>query len=159
MMPDLKPADPALHRILVIDDEQIVLVALRETLRREGYEVVTAQSALQGMEFIKQHPFSVILSDHQMPQMTGLEFLARVKEIQPDATRILITAVLSLSMFIDAINKCEIYRFIVKPWLREELLAIEEERLAGRAGATPDELDSYLDSVIDEVEHGKKESI
>jgi response regulator RpfG family c-di-GMP phosphodiesterase len=55
--------------------------------------------------------------------VTGLEFLAQVKQIQPDATRILITAVLSLGTVIDAINKGEIYRFIVKPWLREELLA------------------------------------
>lgn len=43
--------------------------------------------------------------------------------------------------------------------LREELLAVEEDRLVGRAGTTPDELDSYLESIIDEVEHGKKTSI
>ena len=55
--------------------------------------------------------------------VTGLEFLAQVKQIQPDATRILITAVLNLGTVIDAINKGEIYRFVVKPWLREELLA------------------------------------
>ena len=54
--------------------------------------------------------------------MTGLEFLAQAKELQPNATRILITAVLSLGTVIDAINKGEVYRFIVKPWLREELL-------------------------------------
>jgi len=42
--------------------------------------------------------------------------------------------------------------------LREELLAVEEDRLAGRAGTMPDELDSYLDSIIDEAEHGKKAS-
>lgn len=111
------------HRILVVDDEEIVLVALRETLRREGYEVVTALNAVEGLDLLKKGAFSVILTDHQMPILTGLEFLAQVKEIQPDATRILITAVLSLSTVIDAINKGEIYRFIVKPWLREELLA------------------------------------
>ncbi len=115
--------DPALHRILIVDDEEIVLVALRETLRREGYQVVTALNALQGLELLKQGTFSVILTDQQMPHLTGLEFLAQVKQIQPDATRILITAVLSLNTVIDAINKGEIYRFIVKPWLREELLA------------------------------------
>lgn len=43
--------------------------------------------------------------------------------------------------------------------LREELLAVEEDRLAGRAGTTPDELDSYLESIINEVEHEKKASI
>src|SRR6202043_2601755 len=68
-------------------------------------------------------PVSVVITDQQMPMVTGLEFLAQVKQIQPDATRILITAVLNLSTVIEAINKGEIYRFVVKPWLREELLA------------------------------------
>ena len=110
------------NRILIIDDEQIVLIALSETLKREGYQVVALANPLEGLELIKRQPFGVILTDQQMPQLTGLEFLAHAKQYQPDATRILITAVLSLSVAIDAINKGEIYRFIVKPWLREELL-------------------------------------
>ncbi len=124
-MTSMNTPDPdySLHRILVVDDEEIVLVALRETLRREGYDVVTAQNAIPALEMLKKERFSVILTDQQMPAITGLEFLAQVKQIQPDATRILITAVLSLSTVIDAINKGEIYRFVVKPWLREELLA------------------------------------
>ncbi|HVY68935.1 MAG TPA: HD domain-containing phosphohydrolase [Verrucomicrobiae bacterium] len=120
---DNRQTEPLLHRILIVDDEEIVLVALRETLRREGYEVVTAPNAIQALELLKHSQFSVILTDQSMPMLTGLEFLAQAKQIQPDATRILITAVLSLSTVIDAINKGEIYRFIVKPWLREELLA------------------------------------
>jgi response regulator RpfG family c-di-GMP phosphodiesterase len=120
---DLTGPEPAMHRILIVDDEDIVLVALRETLKREGYEVATAPDGILGLERVKKESFSVILSDQQMPNMTGLEFLSQVKRIQPDATRILITAVLSLNTVIDAINKGEIYRFIVKPWLREELLA------------------------------------
>ncbi len=119
---EIQLTDPALHRILVVDDEEIVLVALRETLRREGYEVTTASEASAALACLKQQAFSVILTDHQMPLMTGLEFLDQAKQIQPDATRILITAVLSLNTVIEAINKGEIYRFIVKPWLREELL-------------------------------------
>lgn len=124
-MTSMNTPDPdySLHRILVVDDEEIVLVALRETLRREGYDVVTAQNAIPALEMLKKERYSVILTDQQMPAITGLEFLAQVKQIQPDATRILITAVLSLSTVIDAINKGEIYRFVVKPWLREELLA------------------------------------
>ena len=110
------------NRILIIDDEQIVLVALSETLKREGYQIVALANPLEGIALLQQQSFSVILTDQQMPQLTGLEFLAHAKQRQPDATRILITAVLSLSVAIDAINKGEIYRFIVKPWLREELL-------------------------------------
>jgi response regulator RpfG family c-di-GMP phosphodiesterase len=117
------PSESAMHRILVVDDEEIVMVALRETLSRVGYRVATALNPAPALEMMKTESFSVIISDHQMPGMTGLEFLLRAKQLQPDATRILITAVLSLDTVIDAINKGEIYRFIVKPWLREELLA------------------------------------
>ncbi len=109
--------------ILIVDDEEIVLVALRDNLLREGYEVVASPHAVHALSVLKEQSFSVVITDQQMPMVTGLEFLSQVKEIQPDATRILITAVLSLSTVIDAINKGEIYRFIVKPWLREELLA------------------------------------
>lgn len=121
--PDSSNPQPPLHRILVVDDEEIVLAALRATLVREGYQVVTASNAVQALSLLKEQSFSVIITDQQMPMVTGLELLSQVKQIQPDATRILITAVLSLNTVIDAINKGEIYRFVVKPWLREELLA------------------------------------
>jgi response regulator RpfG family c-di-GMP phosphodiesterase len=111
------------HPILIVDDEEIVLVALRDTLVREGYSVIASPHAVHALSILKEHQFSVVITDQQMPMVTGLEFLAQVKQVQPDATRILITAVLSLGTVIDAINKGEIYRFIVKPWLREELLA------------------------------------
>jgi response regulator RpfG family c-di-GMP phosphodiesterase len=112
-----------LHPILIVDDEEIVLVALRDTLAREGYQVTTAPNAVVALQYLKEQIFSVVITDQQMPMLTGLEFLAQVKELQPDCTRILITAVLNLATVIDSINKGEIYRFIVKPWLREELLA------------------------------------
>src|SRR5579859_7017511 len=120
MHPETK--EPALP-ILIVDDEEIVLVALRDTLLREGYQVVASPHAVHAQSILKEQKFSVVITDQQMPLVTGLEFLAQVKEIQPDASRILITAVLNLWTMIDAINKGEIFRFMVKPWLREELLA------------------------------------
>src|SRR5271167_1231058 len=114
-----EPARP----ILIVDDEEIVLVALRDTLLREGYTVVSSPHAVHALSVLKEQEISVVITDQQMPMVSGLEFLAQVRQIQPDATRILITAVLNLGTLIDAINKGEIYRFLVKPWLREELLA------------------------------------
>jgi response regulator RpfG family c-di-GMP phosphodiesterase len=113
---------PSPHRILIVDDEEIVLIALRETLARAGYHVSTASDPLPALEMLQTQQFSVIISDQQMPSMTGLDFFTKVKLMQPDASRMLITAVLSLDTVIDAINRGEIYRFIIKPWLREELL-------------------------------------
>jgi response regulator RpfG family c-di-GMP phosphodiesterase len=116
-------AENQFHHVLIVDDEEIVLAALREMLTREGYHVATAPNAAEALALLREQPFSVVLTDQQMPGISGLEFLAQVKQFQPDATRILITGALSLATVIDAINKGEIYRFIVKPWLREELLA------------------------------------
>ena len=113
---------PELKRVLIIDDEAVVLAALSKTLQLEGYEVSAVEDPLEAIQLVQTTPFSVILSDQQMPALSGLEFLSQAKEIQPNATRILITAVLSLNTVIDAINRGEVYRFIVKPWLREELL-------------------------------------
>jgi response regulator RpfG family c-di-GMP phosphodiesterase len=113
----------ALHRLLIVDDEEIVLVALRDTLQHEGYEVTAASNPLEALTSLRNDAYSVIITDQQMPLVSGLDFLAQAKMIQPDSTRILITAVLNLSTVIEAINKGEIYRFVIKPWLREELLA------------------------------------
>src|ERR1041384_3603382 len=108
--------------ILIVDDEEIVLVALRDTLRRMGCRVVTAPNAVQGLRCLQEQRFSVVVTDHQMPRLTGLEFLAQVRVMQPDATRGLITAGLNLTTVIDAINRAEIFRFLIKPWSREDLL-------------------------------------
>ncbi len=126
-------------RVLVVDDEEIVLAALREILVRAGYEVCAVPDALRGLELPGNTLFAAIISDQQMPRMTGLEFLAHAKAVQPDASRILITAVLTLDTVVEAINLGEIYRFIVKPWLREELLvtvrnAVQRHELLRRNG-------------------------
>ncbi len=109
-------------RILIVDDEEIVLVALRDTLRRLGYRVTTTPDAVQGLSCLQEHRFSVVITDHQMPRLTGLEFLAQVRAIQPDATRVLITAVLNLTTVLEAINRAEVFRFLIKPWTRGDLL-------------------------------------
>lgn len=109
--------------ILIIDDEEIVLLAISESLKPEGYQIVTTTQPQKGLELLRQQEFSVIISDHHMPGMTGLEFFAEANKIQPLASRILITGVLTLKVVVDAINKGEIFRFIAKPWIREELLA------------------------------------
>lgn len=111
------------RHILVVDDDAIILVALRETLEQEGYSVVTANSAQEGLAKLETQEFAVIISDQRMPEMTGLEFLSEVKKRQAGASRILITGVLTLNTIIAAVNKGEIYRFLAKPWMREELLA------------------------------------
>lgn len=121
----IKPPAPRYqpHPVLVVDDEEIVLVALRETLRQFGLEVTAMTDPVEGLARLRSQPYSMIITDHQMPRLTGLEFLAEARQIQPRASRILITAVLNVGTVIDAINRAEICRFLLKPWQREELIA------------------------------------
>ena len=119
--PDATPktSDP----ILVIDDDQAVLTLLQEDLERAGYVTMTNTNPLKALEEIKQRNFSVIISDQRMPGLSGLNLLAQAARIQPSATRMLITGMMDIETVVDAINTGEIFRFIVKPWLREEFLA------------------------------------
>jgi response regulator RpfG family c-di-GMP phosphodiesterase len=114
---------PPTNPILVVDDEEMVLKTLQQTLRHCHYDTISTSNPLVALEQLKNQAFSVIISDQVMPEMSGLELLARARQIQPYATRILITAVINLDLVAEAINKGEIFRFIVKPWLREEFLA------------------------------------
>ncbi len=109
-------------KIIIVDDEEIILLALEETISKEGYEIITTVSPLKALEYLRVEEFAVIISDQRMAEMTGLDFLRQAKLIQPDASRILITGVLTLKTIIDAVNKGEIFRFLAKPWIREELL-------------------------------------
>lgn len=119
----MTPATTSAPSLLIVDDEPIVLAALKETLEREKYHVVASTNPLKALEILRTQEFAVIISDQRMPEMMGLDFLIESKKFNPNASRILITAVLSLPTIVDAINKGEIFRFVAKPWLREELTA------------------------------------
>jgi len=116
-------ATPTGQTILIVDDEPVVLTALKFTLEREGFHIVACNSPLKALTLIAERDFAVIISDQRMPEMLGLDFLVESRRIRPHASRILITAVLALPTIVDAINKGEIFRFVAKPWLREELVA------------------------------------
>jgi response regulator RpfG family c-di-GMP phosphodiesterase len=109
--------------ILIVDDEPVVLNALKFTLEREGFHVVACTSPLKALSILNDRDFAVIISDQRMPEMMGLDFLIESRRLRPQCSRILITAVLALPTIVDAINKGEIFRFVAKPWLREELIA------------------------------------
>lgn len=110
-------------RILLLDDDEIVLLAIKETLDRENYDLAVFSSATAALEALETERFAVIISDQRMPEMSGLDFLSASKRTNPNASRILITGVLTLNTVIDAVNKGEIFRFLAKPWIREELIA------------------------------------
>ncbi|HRH81144.1 MAG TPA: EAL domain-containing protein [Thiobacillaceae bacterium] len=112
---------PEERGLLLVDDEANILAALRRLLRGEGYRVHTAGSALEGLDILARHPVQVILSDQRMPEMTGTEFLGRVREMYPDTVRIVLSGYTDLETLIQAVNGGAIYKFLTKPWREEQL--------------------------------------
>lgn len=104
------------RRILLVDDEANVCSALRRSLSREGYQIETCTNPVEALEKMKATPFDLVISDHLMPEMTGLDFLKRVRDRFPEAVRIILTGHADMQTAIDAINQGEIYRFLTKPW-------------------------------------------
>lgn len=107
--------------ILLVDDEPNVLAALSRLLALEGYRVLTAGNAFQGLEMLALHPVQVILSDQGMPQMTGTEFLGRVKELHPETVRLVLSGYYDQESVTRAVNEGSIYKFLYKPWDNEQL--------------------------------------
>ena len=102
--------------LLIVDDEDGVRRALTRALRGDGYRMLTASSGEEGLKLLETEPVQLVLSDHRMGALSGIQFLRQVRERWPDTLRILLTGYADLQMAIDAINQGELYRFLTKPW-------------------------------------------
>ncbi len=102
-------------KILFVDDEPNVTQALRRGLRQEPYEIFTAASAAEALQFLAGNAVDVVVSDERMPGMPGSVFLGKVREAWPDTIRIILSGQANLEDVVRAINEGEIYRFCMKP--------------------------------------------
>lgn len=116
------------YNILLVDDEADNLALLYRTLRGT-YNIEKTTSPLQALEILKERPFELVISDHKMPEMDGVEFLKRVQLQHPQVMRILLTAYSDANILIDAINYAKIYRYVKKPFNPDELQLIVSSAL------------------------------
>lgn len=115
--------------ILCVDDEPSILRSLGSHLRLEGYEVLTALSAEEGLGILAEHPVDVIIADQRMPGMTGSEFLRKVREKYLNIISIMLSGYSDFPGLISAINEGGIFRFFPKPWEQEQLNKAIKEAL------------------------------
>ncbi|MDB5354586.1 MAG: histidine kinase,Response regulator receiver domain proteinhistidine kinase [Phycisphaerales bacterium] len=108
------------HTILVVDDEPDVVKSVQDLLRLD-YRVLGATRARDAMEIMRREDVHVVMTDQRMPEMTGVEFLGRLRSEHPHAVRLLFTGYADIRAVIDAINEGNVYRYITKPWEPEEL--------------------------------------
>lgn len=126
-------------RLLFVDDEARILVSLKSIFRTD-YDVRTANSGAEALDILRDWPADVLISDQRMPEMTGVDVLRSAAELRPDTTRILLTGYSDLEAIIGSVNDGEIFRFVSKPWRRNELrdTVAAAVRVAARAQAAND---------------------
>lgn len=110
-----------IFRILLVDDEPDNLALLYRTLRGK-YDLLKTTSPLEALKILEKEKVDIVISDHKMPEMDGVEFLRRVYEKRPETMRLLVTAYSDSEILIRAINYAKIYRYIKKPYEPNELL-------------------------------------
>ena len=117
------------YRILVVDDEPNVTAGLQKVLRKEPYEILSANSAAEALVILSSQSVQVVISDEMMPGMTGAELLAEVRKRHPLIVRMMLTGHASMDAAIKAINEGEVYRFFTKPCNAAEMAATIRQAL------------------------------
>jgi len=110
----------SLHPILYVDDEEDNLIVFNSTFRRY-YDVHLATSGKKGIEVMKKHKIHMVITDQRMPGMTGIQFLEEIIPDFSDCIRMIITGFSDIEAIIQAINTGRVYRYITKPWDKQEL--------------------------------------
>ena len=114
--------------VLYIDDEANNLNSFKAAFRRE-FNIYTASSAREGRKILDAYEIGVIITDQRMPGMTGIEFLESIIPVYPDTIRILLTGFSDINAVMDAINRGQVYKYLVKPWQNDELKMYIENAL------------------------------
>ena len=121
--------------IVIVDDEQLVLSSLNSFLSLEtNYNVNTFLSAKEAIEYIGNNDTDLVVSDYLMPEMDGITFLSKVRELKPEIPRIILTGYADKENAIKAINEVGLFHYIEKPWDNDDILIIfrnglEKQRL------------------------------
>ena len=114
--------DTQQETIVLVDDEEMVLISLSSFFTLEtDYHIETFTRPADALEFIKENSVDLIISDYLMPEMDGISFLAKVREIKPEVPRIILTGYADKENAIKAINEVGLFQYIEKPWDNEDI--------------------------------------
>jgi DNA-binding NtrC family response regulator len=132
--------------VVIVDDEEMVLTSLQAFLGLEtDYKVQTFVSANEALKFVEANPIDLVISDYLMPEMDGMTFLAKVRTLQPEVPRIILTGYADKENAIKAINDVGLFQYIEKPWDNADILIIL------RNGIEKQALMKKLHTKIDEI--------
>ena len=115
------------NAVLLVDDEANLLNALARLFPDSDVRVLRAGNGEEALGIVQREPVAVVVSDNLMPGMRGVELLSRVRALSPDTVRVLLTGNADLPAAIEAIQRGDVFRFHVKPWVDEEIVRTVEE--------------------------------
>lgn len=111
--------------VLIVDDEEMVITSVRAYLQLEtDYEIHGFTQPEQAIKHMESNQVDIAVSDYLMPKISGIQFLARAKQLQPEASRVLLTGHADKQSAIQAINDVGLYQYVEKPWENAQLLLI-----------------------------------
>jgi len=111
--------------VVIVDDEEMVITSVRAYLELETeFEIHGFTEPEQAVKHMETHLVDIAVSDYLMPRMSGIQFLTRAKQIQPEASRVLLTGHADKQSAIQAINEVGLYQYVEKPWENAQLLLI-----------------------------------
>lgn len=120
--------------VVIVDDEEMVLTSLKAFLGLETtYNVRTFVSAIEALAFVEANPINLVISDYLMPEMDGMTFLHKVRALQPEVPRIILTGYADKENAIKAINDVGLFQYIEKPWDNDDILIILRNGLEKQA--------------------------
>jgi response regulator RpfG family c-di-GMP phosphodiesterase len=119
--------------ILCVDDEPNILASLQRLFRKNQFRVLCADSAAAGLAILAREAVDIVISDMQMPECNGADFLERVRASWPGTMRLLLTGYADIDAIVGAINRGEIYRYVTKPWTEADIMQVVHDALARRA--------------------------
>ena len=109
--------------ILFVDDNNFTLQVLKDLFAGSSFRVLTAGSAAEALDIIRREEIAVVVSDNIMPTTNGLEFLSSLKIHSPSTVKVLMSAYADLDSALAAINRSEVFRYVLKPWQDDEIKA------------------------------------
>ena len=120
-------------KIMIVDDEEHILSAVKRMFRRyRDWDIESYSSPELALRRAQCCVFDVVISDYKMPTMNGVDFLAELKSMQPNAVRVLLTGSVQVSTLLESINKAGVFRFIAKPWDDNEFIEIVQAAIEHR---------------------------
>lgn len=141
--------------VVIVDDEEMVITSIRAFLSLETeFDINGFTDPEAAASFLETHPADVVVSDYLMPKMNGIQLLAKAKQFQPEAARVLLTGHADKQSAIQAINDVGLFQYLEKPWDNSQLLlviqsAIERTHLFRSLREKISELDTAHSSLKD----------